>query len=75
MRQNFESEPVLQSLRQNGMSYTFINIIKVKSSCSKDFVMYVGGSVWALDWCPQVHENPNSLVKCEVLPYFSPLKS
>ncbi|KAE8696924.1 DNA binding protein, putative isoform 2 [Hibiscus syriacus] len=38
-----------------------------------DFVMYVGGSVWALDWCPQIHENPNSLVKCEVLPYFSPL--
>ncbi|XP_040953808.1 uncharacterized protein [Gossypium hirsutum] len=33
----------------------------------KDFVMYVGGSVWALDWCPQVHENPNSLVKCEFI--------
>ncbi|XVF21369.1 hypothetical protein REPUB_Repub12eG0084500 [Reevesia pubescens] len=35
-------------------------------SC-KDFVMYVGGSVWALDWCPRVHENPNSLVKCEFI--------
>ncbi|KAK8517948.1 hypothetical protein V6N12_016782 [Hibiscus sabdariffa] len=33
----------------------------------KDFVMYVGGSVWALDWCPQVHQNPNSLVKCEFI--------
>ncbi|XP_040972627.1 uncharacterized protein [Gossypium hirsutum] len=33
----------------------------------KDFVMYVGGSVWALDWRPQVHENPNSLVKCEFI--------
>ncbi|XVF32182.1 hypothetical protein REPUB_Repub17cG0059900 [Reevesia pubescens] len=35
-------------------------------SC-KDFVMYVGGSVWALDWCPRVHENPNSPVKCEFI--------
>ncbi|GMJ01191.1 hypothetical protein like AT1G19485 [Hibiscus trionum] len=35
-------------------------------SC-KDFVMYVGGSVWAVDWCPQVHDNPNSLVKCEFI--------
>ncbi|XVE78102.1 hypothetical protein DITRI_Ditri13aG0117000 [Diplodiscus trichospermus] len=33
----------------------------------KDFVMYVGGSVWALDWCPRVHENPNSPVKCEFI--------
>ncbi|KAM7254662.1 hypothetical protein ACFE04_019903 [Oxalis oulophora] len=24
---------------------------------SKDFVMYVGGSVWAMDWCPRAH-NP-----------------
>ncbi|XVF81205.1 hypothetical protein PTKIN_Ptkin15bG0137300 [Pterospermum kingtungense] len=35
-------------------------------SC-KDFVMYVGGSVWALDWCPRVHKNPNSPVKCEFI--------
>ncbi|XP_022765150.1 uncharacterized protein LOC111310200 isoform X2 [Durio zibethinus] len=34
---------------------------------SKDFVMYVGGSVWALDWCPRVHENPNRPVKCEFI--------
>ncbi|KAE8726507.1 DNA binding protein, putative isoform 2 [Hibiscus syriacus] len=33
----------------------------------KDFVMYVGGSVWALDWCLRVHQNPNNLVKCEFI--------
>ncbi|XP_039003969.1 uncharacterized protein LOC120130887 isoform X2 [Hibiscus syriacus] len=33
----------------------------------KDFLMYVGGSVWALDWCPRVHQNPNNLVKCEFI--------
>ncbi|XP_037492813.1 general transcription factor 3C polypeptide 2 isoform X2 [Jatropha curcas] len=32
---------------------------------SKDFVMYVGGSVWALDWCPRAHEKPNFHIKCE----------
>ncbi|KAJ6725390.1 RNA polymerase III TRANSCRIPTION INITIATION FACTOR COMPLEX SUBUNIT [Salix purpurea] len=33
-------------------------------SC-KDFVMYVGGSVWALDWCPRVHERPDNHIKRE----------
>ncbi|GKU98344.1 hypothetical protein SLEP1_g11358 [Rubroshorea leprosula] len=33
----------------------------------KDFIMYVGGSVWALDWCPRVHENPDGYVKCEFI--------
>nr|TKS04088.1 hypothetical protein D5086_0000146430 [Populus alba] len=32
---------------------------------SKDFVMYVGGSVWALDWCPRVHERPDNHIKRE----------
>ncbi|XP_021911148.1 uncharacterized protein LOC110824976, partial [Carica papaya] len=32
---------------------------------SKDFVMYVGGSVWALDWCPRVHELPDDHMRCE----------
>ncbi|XP_057424583.1 uncharacterized protein LOC130718123 isoform X2 [Lotus japonicus] len=27
--------------------------------------MNVGGSVWALDWCPQIHEEPDCSVKCE----------
>lgn len=35
--------------------------------CSKDFVIYAGGSVWALDWCPRVHEKPDCQVKCEVI--------
>ncbi|CAN1231621.1 hypothetical protein LINPERPRIM_LOCUS3460 [Linum perenne] len=30
-----------------------------------DFVMYVGGPVWALDWCPQRPERPDTKVKCE----------
>ncbi|KAL0704602.1 hypothetical protein Bca4012_071027 [Brassica carinata] len=34
---------------------------------SKDFVMHVGGSVWALEWCPRVHVNPEALAKCEFL--------
>ncbi|KAD5803066.1 hypothetical protein E3N88_14426 [Mikania micrantha] len=29
---------------------------KVTSQLSKDFVMNVGGPVWALDWCPRVHK-------------------
>ncbi|KAI5580886.1 hypothetical protein BDE02_08G183100 [Populus trichocarpa] len=32
---------------------------------SKDFVMHVGGSVWALDWCPRVHERPDNHIKRE----------
>ncbi|KAG2319698.1 hypothetical protein Bca52824_012911 [Brassica carinata] len=34
---------------------------------SKDFIMHVGGSVWALEWCPRVHENPDAQTKCEFL--------
>lgn len=34
---------------------------------SKDFVIYAGGSVWALDWCPRVHEKPDCQVKCEFI--------
>ena len=29
--------------------------------------MHVGGSVWALEWCPRVHANPDALAKCEVI--------
>lgn len=39
----------------------------VLSESGKDFVMYVGGSVWALDWCPAVHQNPESHAKSEFL--------
>jgi general transcription factor 3C polypeptide 2 len=34
---------------------------------SKDFVMHVGGSVWAMEWCPRVHGNPDAQAKCEVI--------
>ncbi|XP_059455964.1 uncharacterized protein LOC132186150 isoform X2 [Corylus avellana] len=38
------------------------------SSCySKDFVLYVGGHVWALDWCPRVHERLENHIKCEFI--------
>ncbi|KAK1426015.1 hypothetical protein QVD17_14682 [Tagetes erecta] len=29
----------------------------ISSPSSKDSVMYVGGHVWALDWCPRVHQS------------------
>ncbi|XP_027173234.1 uncharacterized protein LOC113772936 [Coffea eugenioides] len=37
------------------------------SELSKDFVMYVGGSVWALDWCPRVHSYSDSSIKSEFI--------
>ncbi|TKY53068.1 General transcription factor 3C polypeptide 2 [Spatholobus suberectus] len=33
----------------------------------RDFVMNVGGPVWALDWCPQIHEKPDCSIKCEFI--------
>ncbi|XP_029129405.1 uncharacterized protein LOC114916537 [Cajanus cajan] len=33
----------------------------------RDFVMNVGGSVWALDWCPRIHEKPDCSIKCEFI--------
>ncbi|WCJ41549.1 Transducin/WD40 repeat-like superfamily protein [Euphorbia peplus] len=41
------------------------NITSPKSS--NDFVMHVGGSVWALDWCPRTRDRSASHVKCEYL--------
>ncbi|KAL6545088.1 hypothetical protein OROHE_009995 [Orobanche hederae] len=38
---------------------------KAGTEASKDFVMYVGGSVWALDWCPRVHRNSENQIKSE----------
>lgn len=48
------------------VSYLLVQTSFFPSYCSKDFVMYVGGSVWALDWCPRFHDRPASCVKCEV---------
>ncbi|KAF3950023.1 hypothetical protein CMV_024170, partial [Castanea mollissima] len=35
------------------------------TSLSKDFVLYVGGHVWTLDWCPRIHEMPDYHIKRE----------
>ncbi|XP_030531704.1 uncharacterized protein LOC115741837 isoform X2 [Rhodamnia argentea] len=34
---------------------------------SKDFVIYVGGAVWALDWCPRVRHRPEYQTKNEFI--------
>ncbi|XP_059462909.1 uncharacterized protein LOC132191818 isoform X2 [Corylus avellana] len=41
--------------------------VESRSCYSKDFVLYVGGHVWALDWCPRVHERPEDHIKCEFI--------
>lgn len=33
----------------------------------KDFLMYVGGLVWGLDWCPRVQHKYDSQIKCEFI--------
>ncbi|KAL6574964.1 hypothetical protein OROMI_012249 [Orobanche minor] len=38
---------------------------KACTEAIKDFVMYVGGSVWALDWCPRIHHNSENHIKSE----------
>jgi len=30
-------------------------------------VLYVGGLVWALDWCPRPEQETDSDIKCEVV--------
>ncbi|KAL3628329.1 hypothetical protein CASFOL_027375 [Castilleja foliolosa] len=35
------------------------------TEASKDYVMYVGGSVWALDWCPRDDQNSDTHIKSE----------
>ncbi|XP_061357997.1 uncharacterized protein LOC133302261 [Gastrolobium bilobum] len=34
---------------------------------SRDFVMNAGGPVWALDWCPRVHEKPDCSIECKFI--------
>ncbi|XP_051116469.1 uncharacterized protein LOC127241453 isoform X2 [Andrographis paniculata] len=34
---------------------------------SRDFVMHVGGAVWALDWCPRVEHTSNNHIKAEFI--------
>ncbi|PON78969.1 Guanine nucleotide-binding protein, beta subunit [Parasponia andersonii] len=54
----FSSAAVPQEERLNG---------DATSMEPRDFVMYVGGSVWGLDWCPRVHESPVSTIKREFI--------
>uniref|UniRef100_A0A453FZ39 Uncharacterized protein n=1 Tax=Aegilops tauschii subsp. strangulata TaxID=200361 RepID=A0A453FZ39_AEGTS len=35
--------------------------------CSSDFVLFAGGNVWSLDWCPRLCDKPSSPVNCEYL--------
>ncbi|XP_057534889.1 uncharacterized protein LOC130813150 [Amaranthus tricolor] len=35
-------------------------------SCN-DFVLYVGGLVWSLDWCPRMDQGTNSAAQCEFI--------
>ncbi|KAG9139067.1 hypothetical protein Leryth_022569 [Lithospermum erythrorhizon] len=37
----------------------------ISSQPSKDFVLYAGGSVWALDWCPRANKPSVSGMKME----------
>ncbi|XP_077230146.1 transducin/WD40 repeat-like superfamily protein [Tasmannia lanceolata] len=34
---------------------------------SKDFILHVGGPVWALDWCPRIHQRTEHPISCEYL--------
>ncbi|KAF6166036.1 hypothetical protein GIB67_012933 [Kingdonia uniflora] len=34
---------------------------------SKDVVLYAGGPVWALDWCPSSHQNSDHQFNCQFL--------
>ncbi|XP_037473532.1 uncharacterized protein LOC119349584 isoform X1 [Triticum dicoccoides] len=38
-----------------------------KDTDSSDFILFAGGSVWSLDWCPKLCDKPCSHVNCEVV--------
>ncbi|KAM3412818.1 hypothetical protein ACQJBY_004158 [Aegilops geniculata] len=38
-----------------------------KNTDSSDFILFAGGSVWSLDWCPKLCDKPCSRVNCEYL--------
>ncbi|WVZ68097.1 hypothetical protein U9M48_017085 [Paspalum notatum var. saurae] len=37
------------------------------NTASFDFVLFAGGNVWALDWCPRLCYKPGSSINCEYL--------
>lgn len=40
---------------------------KTTTESCKDYVMYVGGSVWALDWCPRVNSFSDTNIRTEYI--------
>ncbi|KAM3341403.1 putative protein isoform X1 [Capsicum galapagoense] len=44
-----------------------VNEQPVPKESSKDFVMYIGGQVWGMDWCPQAYENRDTPIKSEFI--------
>ncbi|VAH81998.1 unnamed protein product [Triticum turgidum subsp. durum] len=34
---------------------------------SSDFILFAGGNVWSLDWCPRLCDKPSSPANCEYL--------
>lgn len=49
-------------------TFEFISIyfVLTEACCSKDFVMYVGGNVWAVDWCPRADRSSLNHINSEV---------
>ncbi|KAF0919878.1 hypothetical protein E2562_032160 [Oryza meyeriana var. granulata] len=45
---------------------THLNDGKAKTN-SSDFILFAGGNVWALDWCPRSCDRPYSPINCEYL--------
>ncbi|KAL6614133.1 hypothetical protein ACP70R_036403 [Stipagrostis hirtigluma subsp. patula] len=37
------------------------------NTVSKDFILFAGGNVWTLDWCPRLCNKPGSSINCEYL--------
>ncbi|KAG2602087.1 uncharacterized protein LOC120708725 [Panicum virgatum] len=37
------------------------------NTVSFDFILFAGGNVWALDWCPRLCDKPGSSINCEYL--------
>ncbi|CAO2172140.1 unnamed protein product [Urochloa humidicola] len=35
------------------------------NAASFDFILFAGGNVWALDWCPRLCDKPGSSINCE----------
>lgn len=45
--------------------FVYIRMSLLRFCCRKDFVLYIGGCVWPLDWCPKLHQGFNCHINCE----------